>query len=1187
MYLTSMKRSFLLFIFMIINNGCEQEKLVPPDTFSKMVSHRNLGLSYLEEERYTDAINEFKSLVQIAQEEPLGHANLGLTYLRMNGELKNSERALNNALELSPNNPDILFLLTKVYELTDREQRAISRLEDVILENPEHIKSLYQLGEMLSRSSTSNDKGKAIEYFTRLSQISPGNIASSLKLIELLIETNNGRDALYQLQTLHQTLPVISKDSNELLRNILESLHKEKTQEAKISIIMLHNLLKPQELYQASISELRGTRGPIAGSPLFHFLNTKTSTNGNENEIIKNVVFKDVSSLTNISLINEKLDSMDIEKSYNPIIALGDHDLDGDLDLFVTKWSNINNMSHQFLLRNDEGYFTNQTSLSEIKHKEKDLSASFADYNNDGYTDLFICNSKNIKLYKNLGGGKFIPEKNIGVYKDLNYYKALFLDLDLEGDLDLFLVTDKKNLFYRNNSDGTFTEIGKSSGLEGPTKTSIDVAFSDFDDDGDLDLFVLNKDGSHLFYDNLRQSRFKDITKTTGIKNFDNPQNVMTVDFNNDGLIDIFVTGLKEHALYKNIGESKFKLDSDWEKTNPAFKGLYGGPATFFDADNDGHQDLLLSGTGKDIKDNTLYLLYNDGHGKLLKPFLLTNDISGHVTQLEIADYDNDGDLDIFLSTSHNKIQLLRNDGGNLNNFIKVELTGLRTGSGKNNYFGIGSKIELKAGNLYQLRYMDRPSMHFGIGKQDNADIVRVVWSNGVPQNRFKPQKNQTIVEKQVLKGSCPYLFGWSGNKFEFISDVLWPSALGMPLGIMAGEPLYAFPNSTDEYLRIPGDKLEIIDGSYLMQFTTELWETPYLDKIQLMVVDHPKDVEVFIDETFIPPPYPKFRIYSFAKKYLPIKAEDSNGNDQLQKIELRDNVHIANLYHDLYQGVTEFHDLILEFDDLNTRDSLFLFLQGWLFPTDASINVNLSQSESLGSIFPYLQIPNEKGEWETVINNLGFPKGKNKTMIVDLTNKFINKDYRIRIRTNMQIYWDHAFIANSPYGDTIHTLVLSPTYADLHYRGFSELSQKDKGSPHIPDYYSVEKGQKWRDLTGTYTRYGDVLDLLMESDDKYAIMNSGDEITLKFDVSDLPKLSEDWDRDFLFYNDGWLKDGDLNTARGQTVDPLPFHGMTSYPEGAENQYPSDDDHNAYREEYNIRHITTDNFKGLLREPKK
>jgi hypothetical protein len=482
---------------------------------------------------------------------------------------------------------------------------------------------------------------------------------------------------------------------------------------------------------------------------------------------------------------------------------------------------------------------------------------------------------------------------------------------------------------------------------------------------------------------------------------------------------------------------------------------------------------------------------------------------------------------------------------------------------------------------------MDQPLMHFGIGGQDSADVIRVVWSNGVSQNRFKPQKNQTIVEKQILKGSCPYLFGWSGNEFEFISDVLWPSALGMPLGIMAGEPMYAFPNSTDEYLRVPGERLEIKEDSYLLQFTTELWETPYLDKIKLMVIDHPKDVEVFIDETFIPPPYPEFRIYSYREKNLPVKAVDSNGIDQLQKISLRDNEHIANIYPDLYQGVTEFHDLILEFENLNTTDSLFLFLQGWLFPTDASINVNLSHSDNLGSIFPYLQIPNEKGEWKTIIKNIGFPKGKNKTMVIDLTNKFINDDYRIRIRTNMQIYWDHAFIANSPYDKKINTTELKPIFADLHYRGFSAISQKNQSNPHIPNYYSVETGQKWRDLIGRYTKYGDVLELLMESDNKYVIMNSGDEITLKFDASNLPHLPSDWTRDFLFYNDGWLKDGDLNTARGKTVQPLPFHGMVSYPEGAENKYPSDEEHNSYIEKYNTRQITTDEFRGLLKNSRK
>ena len=166
------------------------------------------------------------------------------------------------------------------------------------------------------------------------------------------------------------------------------------------------------------------------------------------------------------------------------------------------------------------------------------------------------------------------------------------------------------------------------------------------------------------------------------------------------------------------------------------------------------------------------------------------------------------------------------------------------------------------------------------------------------------------------------------------------------------------------------------------------------------------------------------------------------------------------------------------------------------------------------------------------------------------------------------------------------HEFAPSIVLADLHYRGFSTTSQKNLSSPHIPNYYSVEKGQKWRDLIGTYTKYGDVLELLMESDNKYVIMNSGDEITLKFDASDLPKLSSEWTRDFLFYNDGWLKDGDLNTARGKTVLPLPFHGMVSYPEGAENNYPTNNEYNSYKKKYNTRQVTTDDFKEFVKNSK-
>ena len=163
----------------------------------------------------------------------------------------------------------------------------------------------------------------------------------------------------------------------------------------------------------------------------------------------------------------------------------------------------------------------------------------------------------------------------------------------------------------------------------------------------------------------------------------------------------------------------------------------------------------------------------------------------------------------------------------------------------------------------------------------------------------------------------------------------------------------------------------------------------------------------------------------------------------------------------------------------------------------------------------------------------------------------------------------------------------LQPISADLHYRGFSTVSRKDFNSPHLPDYYNITTGQKWRDLTGTYTRYGDVLPLLLESDSKYVIMNAGDEISLEFIAADLPDLPENWRRDFLFYNDGWLKDGDLNTAHGQTVEPLPFHGMTAYPYGPGDAYPENKDFKDYMSTYNTRKIKTESFKQFIRQTSK
>ncbi|HKJ70039.1 MAG TPA: hypothetical protein VKA68_18955, partial [bacterium] len=206
----------------------------------------------------------------------------------------------------------------------------------------------------------------------------------------------------------------------------------------------------------------------------------------------------------------------------------------------------------------------------------------------------------------------------------------------------------------------------------------------------------------------------------------------------------------------------------------------------------------------------------------------------------------------------------------------------------------------------------------------------------------------------------------------------------------------------------------------------------------------------------------------------------------------------------------------------------------------------------------------------------------KNKTVIATLSGEQLQYDSRIRIRTNMQIYWDHIFFATGLSDAPVRATRLDPSAADLHYRGFSNVSRATPYSPHIPDYSEVSTEPKWRDLTGMYTRYGDVLPLLTASDSKYVIMNAGDEITIQFDANQAPDLPDGWTRDFIFYNDGWLKDGDLNTAHGQTVKPLPFHGMSQYPCGPDETYPRDPEHQEYLRKYNTRRVDTEQFRRMV-----
>ncbi len=1164
------------------SNQKKEEVTVGRDTIKKesladaeIYSARTLGLAFLEENKLEEAEEEFLKVINFAPNDVLGYANLGLVYLRMN-ELEKAEDYLKMAINIDPNDPDIRLNLAKVYELDSKEEASIEELKKSEEVAPEHVQTLFGLAESYKKSSDLNSTRKWQNYLSKLVNIVPMNIIPRLYLIESFLAEEKHQEALGHLEELGRIFPEFPAEASEYYQIAISDLQATKMEEAKTSFAIFHNFLKLSNSYQSGIRELRGT-GSTLGNPVITFSNSTAPFFEEGESILDAIQFRDVTVSAGLDVFPDSLFLQHDSLILPAILAVADMDRDGDQDIYLSSYSPVDSVFRPYLFNNNFGRFENVISTANINHSGVEESAVFADYNNDGHLDLYVVRDGNNLLYKNVNVGKFQEVGDeAGVGESDNGNKAVFFDYDHEGDLDLFIAKSTSNAMCRNNGNGTFKESSKICGLGENIAKSRDVAFGDFDDDGDLDLFVVNENGSNRLYANERQGKYKDVTAGSGLGNRGENGAVACGDYNGDGLLDIFVTGINGvgDRLYKNKGEGIFERDIHSSEAFSVLNEIRGYDVTFFDFDNDGYLDLLIVGEGLSTDVSGIQLFHNDQKGGFENvSYLLTRKVrSGH--QLAVADYNEDGDLDIFIAGLHGGMHLLRNDGGNINHHIKVQLVGIRTGSGKNNHFGIGSKIEVRAGDHYQVKVVEQPNVHFGLGQREKVDVVRIIWTNGVPQNIFSPSSDQDLIEEQELKGSCPFLYTWNGEKFIFTKDVMWRSALGMPLGILGESASYAFPDASDDFIKIPSESLKVKEGKYAIQLTAELWETMYYDKVKLVAVDHPESVDVFVNESFSPPPFPELKLYQVEEKKLPIGAADGVGNDLLELIRKRDDHYISNFKKTEYQGIVEMKDLILDLGAISETNSLFLFLNGWIFPTDASINVAISQSGKHRIINPYLQLRNENGEWVTVIENIGFPMGKDKTVVVDLSGKFLSNDHRVRIRTNLEIYWDYIFFSDQFVNHPQKLTFLAPSSADLHYRGFSRMYRKGgRYGPNWFDYYEVSTDKKWNDQKGNYTRFGDVLPLLLKKDNQYVIANAGNEITIEFDSSSLPELPSGWKRDFLINTVGWVKDGDINTVTGNQVKPLPFHGMKIYPYEKDEIYPDDIKSMQYLKQYNTRII--------------
>jgi hypothetical protein len=371
--------------------------------------------------------------------------------------------------------------------------------------------------------------------------------------------------------------------------------------------------------------------------------------------------------------------------------------------------------------------------------------------------------------------------------------------------------------------------------------------------------------------------------------------------------------------------------------------------------------------------------------------------------------------------------------------------------------------------------------------------------------------------------------------------------------------------------VQIPGASLAPADGYYEIRITEELREVSYLDRIQLFAVDHPSAMDLFTSDKFKAPPFPEFRLYGVQRRVYPRAARDDEGRDVLARLLKRDRAY-PDAFDRTYAGVAALHHLDLDFGQAAPGNRAILVLSGWVDWADGSTFLAATQETPAGLIFPYLQVKDEAGTWRTVIEDMGIPAGKPKTIVVDLTGKFLSSSREVRIVTNLCLYWDEIFLSEETGVPGVRLIPLEADSAGLRFRGFSRPTIDPlRKQPEAFDYAAWMPLSMWNPTPGYYTRYGDVRPLIEAIDDRMVIMGSGDELRLLFPAGGLPGLPEGWTRDFFLLVDGWAKDGDANTAFSQSVEPLPFHGMSRYPYPPDERFPDDAMHRQYREQYNIR----------------
>jgi tetratricopeptide (TPR) repeat protein len=866
-----------------------------------------------------------------------------------------------------------------------------------------------------------------------------------------------------------------------------------------------------------------------------------------------------------------------------------DFDADGRPDLLLPAGGNGRSPR---LYRNTGGGFSDVTAQAGLDSTGVGHGCTVGDFDNDGRDDIVIGLSGGIVIYHNEGRGRF---RNVTASTGIRFQGLplglTLVDFDHDGDLDLYIsrFTDftlppglefnfafagpaPGNALWRNNGDGTFTDWTAQAGLAGDAP-GIAALASDLNNDRAVDLILTGWRRAATVLTNPREGPFRQ-SEPWNSAFPEAPAGVVAFDFNKDGFMDLAFTHWSRPglSLWKNVGGTRFE-----RVEIPEPQWIRGWGLTAIDIDNDGWVDIAVVGERDTTGAGEIMLLRNLGDGHFADVTATASLRSVRLDRpraLVSADIDGDGDTDLLVTQNNAAPILLKNNGGNQRTSVRLGLRGLA-----DNRDGVGSKIEVFAGGLRQKWELSSSSGYLGqnamgvvagLNQAKEADVVRLLWPTGVVQDEVLLASGRRHVIQEIDRrgSSCPVVWVWNGEHYEFVSDMIGPGIVGHWVG--PGQTNIPDPN---EYLRIDGRHVKLRNGRLSFRFAEVMEELVYLDHVRLAAIDHPADVDVYPNEYFASaPPFPEFKIIASRNPRPPRSARDGEGRNVLPELLARDRKYVTGFDSIQFPGFSKMHYLELELPDTYNAGPLRLLMHGFIEYFSATSGFAAYQAR-VEPIVPFLEVGTANGEWKRVSDDIGFPAGLARTMVADLTGKVPPGTSRIRIGTNLNIYWDQVLVDQTDDVAGIQMQTVPLAEASLRFHGYPRQVEGNPKSDLRYVYEDVSPTGPYVHHTGNFTAYGDVRPLLDAADDRFVIIGSGDEVALEFDPSSLPPLKPGWARDYFLYADGFAKDMDFYESLSDTVEPLPFHSMPGYPYGAGTRYPMTSEYLHYRLTYNTRYI--------------